>query len=119
MEIKLRLAEADRNRYGCPEELSVEPYSMSFQETVVVQKGVSIEGVVCSFDSANAWRNALSENDAFAMIVLLWLGLRRAGVRVPLSDVDGDPARLSLEVVRDADDESEPGKGPSTPETTS
>jgi hypothetical protein len=119
MEIKLRLAEADRERYGAPEELSVDPNTISFQETVVIQKGVEIEGAVCSFDSASQWGNAVSTNDPFAMIVLIWIALRRAGIKVPLSEVDASLVGLDLEVIRDPADETEPGKDPSTPETTS
>lgn len=119
MEIKLRLGEADRERYGAPEEMTVDPSSISFQEIVTIQKGVDIGGVVCSFDSASQWGDAVSANDPFAMLVLIWMALKRSGIKVPLVDVDASLVELDLEVVRDPTDAGEPGKDPSTPETTS
>lgn len=119
MRILIRLAAADQERLDAPEELAVDPYSVTFQETVVLQKGVEIEGAVCSFDSANDWRTSFGKNDAFALIVLVWLGLRRAGIKVPLGEVDASERGMSIDVERDPADPGEPGKDPSGPTTTS
>jgi hypothetical protein len=121
MEIRIKLVDADRSRLlpeGADEWISVNPFDVSLNETIVIQKGVEIEGTVCSFDSTQEWRNALSKGDAFAAKVLVWIGLRRIGVKVPLAELDADAA-LDFDVVPDPTDPGEPGKEPDSPETTS
>lgn len=118
MKIRIRVTDADRERLGVEQEwVEADPYSLSLNETIVLQKGVEVEGVICSYDSANAWRNALSADDSFAWKVLFWLGLRRAGIKAPLGEFDA--TIIGWEQESDPVDPGEPGKDPSTPETTS
>lgn len=55
-----------------------------------------------------------------AVLVAVWLALRRAGITRPLAEVaDCDPERIGVSVVPDDTDESGPGKGDSGPATIS
>lgn len=118
MKIRVSLGDADRERYGAPEELEVDPLKVSLREMVVLQKGVEIEGVVCTFDSPQAWRTALGNGDAFAILALVWLGLRRAGVTPDLASLEvSDDCRVRFEP--EATDTGELGKGRRTRGTTS
>lgn len=118
MKIRVSLGDADRERYGAPEELVIDPLKVSLREMVVLQKGVEIEGVVCTFDSPQEWRQALSRGNAFAVLVLMWLGLRRAGLTPDLSAMEvGDDARIRFDP--EATDVAEPGKGRRSRGTTS
>ena len=118
MKIRVSLGDADRERYGAPEELVVDPLKVSLREMVVLQKGVEIEGVVCTFDSPQAWRVALGKGDAFAVLALVWLGLRRAGLTPDLAAMDvSDDAGIRFDA--EATDTGEPGKGRSRRGTTS
>lgn len=158
MLIKVRLSEVDRTRLGCPEWLSVDPHKVSIREVIVLQKGVDLgDGEPLFYDSAQAWRVALSGRDMRgpdgkpvmvdvledgepvidpatgkatqkpatvadwqAEMVLVWLGLRRAQVFVPLAGLDYDSDALEWKAEDDeATEAGEPGKDPSTPETTS
>lgn len=118
-EIRIRLSDKDRDALGVEQEwLSVDPFDVSMNETVVLQKGVEIEGVVCSYDSAQHWRVGISKGEPFASKVLIWLGLRRAGIKVDLGKFDTD-SHFDWELTPEATDPGEPGKDPSTPGTTS
>lgn len=118
MKIRVSLGDADRERYGAPEELVIDPFKISLREMVVLQKGVEIEGVVCTFDSPEEWRQALGNGNAFAILALVWLGLRRAGLTPDLAAMDvGDDNRVRFDP--EATDAGEPGKGRSRRGTTS
>jgi hypothetical protein len=119
MLIRIRLSDADRERLGCPEQIEVDPTHISYDEQIVLQKGVDIEGAVCSFDSAAEWRAALGKGEPFAEKVLIWVALRRAGLKLPLGGFDADRDGMDWDIERDPTDPGEPGKGTSTPETTS
>jgi hypothetical protein len=54
-----------------------------------------------------------------AELVLVWLALRRAGVKVDLSNLDYEIGSMDWRQSSDPTDVGEPGKDPSTPETTS
>lgn len=117
-EIRIRLSEKDRASFGAEEWLSVDPYDVSFNEAIVLQKGVEIEGKVCSYDSAQHWRQGINKGEPFAGKVLVWLGLRRAGIKVDLGEMDAN-SYVDWEVVPDPTDPGEPGKEAPTQETTS
>ena len=118
MKIRVSLGDADRERYGAPEELAVDPLKVSLREMLVLQKGVEIEGVVCAFDSPQEWRQALGKANAFAILVLVWLGLRRAGLTPDLASMSiDDDAEVRFDP--EATDTAEPGKGRRTRGTTS
>lgn len=118
MKIRVSLGDADRERYGAPEELVVDPHEVSLREMVVLQKGVEIEGVVCTFDSPQEWRTGVGKGNAAALLVLIWLGLRRAGLSPDLATLDvSNNARVRYD--GEATDSGEPGKGRSRRGTTS
>jgi hypothetical protein len=82
---------------------------------------VEIGHGVSSYDTVVDWLGALrsSVNNPFAYLVLVWLGLRRAGVEKDLAEVDAALSTMKVEFVSEATDPGESGKDPSTPETTS
>jgi hypothetical protein len=83
MKIRLRLGDADRARYDCPEWIEVDPYAIQFKETIAIQAGVVIEGVTVAFDTPQDWRAALSGRPV--------LGADGQPVMVPRLDDDGSP----------------------------
>jgi hypothetical protein len=118
VKIRIHLGDADKERLGAPADLEVDPYKVSIREMVVLQKGVEIEGVVCTFDSPDEWRKALGKANAFAILVLVWLGLRRAGLTPDLASMTvDDDAEVRFD--SEATDVGEPGKGRSRRGTTS
>lgn len=118
MKIRVSLGDADRERYGAPEELVIDPFKISLREMVVLQKGVEIEGVVCTFDSTQEWIAALGKANAFAVMVLVWLGLRRAGIMQDLGLLDvANDAETKIRFEAEATDSA--GKGRSRRGTTS
>lgn len=119
MKIRVSLGDADRERYGAPEVMDVDFDTLSWAEMIPAQKGVEIGGVVCSFDSPGQFIDGLNKVDPFARIFLLWLALRRAGIQVPLAEVDIPIFSMTTEVVTEATDPAEPGKDQSSLETTS
>jgi hypothetical protein len=118
VKIRIHLGDADKERFGAPADLDVDPFRISMREMVVLQKGVDIEGVVCTFDSPVEWRKALVQGNAFAILVLVWLGLRRAGLTPDLASMEiSDDAEVKFD--SEATDAAEPGKGRSRRGTTS
>jgi hypothetical protein len=119
--VLIDLCEEDRERLGAPGQLVVDPSTISMRETITLQKGVEIGHGVSSYDTVVDWLDALrnSVENPFAYLVLVWLGLRRAGVDKDLADVDAALSKMKVEFVSETTDAGEPGKDPSTPETTS
>lgn len=121
MKVKVRLADSDREQFGCPEWMELDPYSVRATEAFVLQAGFTREGVTVGFDSPAEWRAALRSDKASAVIVLVWLALRRSGTQIPLSDLEFDFDAALYQVIPDADEaDDEAGKGEeSDPATTS
>ena len=123
MKIRLSLGETDRKKYGCDEWIEFDPFTVTMAETIVMQRGADIDGVVVGFDEPGASRTAMTKGDMGAFLVTIWLGLRRAGAVVSLVDaatVDFDAAKY--DVVLDDPAEDAPGKDQpedSDPGTTS
>jgi hypothetical protein len=105
--VKLRLADADRDRYGGDEWLEWDPDHLSYSEAVLLQQH-------CGVDVATYVQTWLGGGSADATKWALWLSLRRAGVEVDWDTFDPD----LLGTRRQRDPEPE-GKDPSTPPTTS
>lgn len=121
MKIRVRLTPEDQKRYECPEWMELDPFSLTATEAFVLQAGFTREGVTMGFDSPAAWREALNgQTTAAAGIVLVWLALRRAGVSVPLADLEFDYDNAGWEIVPDAaEPDQESGKDEaSDPATT-
>lgn len=125
--VRLRLPDADRERYGCPEWLEADIVSVTVWEAALIQRGFTRDGIRVAFDTPGAWRKALmgevvtDENDAprrrpdfGAEIMLVWLELRRAGVDVSMAEVefgyDGLRWDLAPELDPEPDDEPVPGE---------
>jgi hypothetical protein len=112
VKIRIRLGDADRERYNCPEWMDFDPLTVRSNEAFAMQAGLTIEGTTIGFNSPNDWRTSLRDSTAAANIVLVWLALRRAGVGVPLGEVEYDFDGAQYEIAPDpvAPDE-ESGKG--------
>lgn len=121
MKVLITLDEADRERLGAPGQLVVDPGTISMRETITLQKGVEIGHGVSSYDTVVDWLTGLQDSvkDPFAYLVLVWLGLRRAGIEKDLADVDASLSKMRVEFVSESTDTGEPGKGQSDLETTS
>lgn len=133
MRVEIRLSEQDRERFGVGEVIDVDPESVTAREAIILQRGVQDpDGLCIQYDSPDQWRRALAgrsgdtdeqrRSSAYpAYLVLVWLALRRAGVRVPLAEVDFDD-RAEWAVVDVPAVPDDPGKAqgydPSTPEPT-
>lgn len=138
--LQIRLADADRERLGVQVEwLDADATDVSMRETVAMQTLVDEDGRVV-FLGPDAWREAIAGDpvvdDAgqqvlvegtdrpkrkpgrlypWAILVLGWLALRRAGLDVELSTLDFSYDGADLR----AKPEDEPGKDDgSTPEPT-
>lgn len=121
MKIRVSLGDADRELLGAPEQMEVDPSTISMRETIVLQKGVQIGAEASSYDSALDWIEGLRDagKDPFAYLVLVWLGLRRAGIEKDLAEVDASLSKARIEFISEATDSGELGKDESSPETTS
>ena len=122
MKALIDLGEQDRERLGAPERMEVDLRAVSMREAIIIQKGVEIGHGASSYDSVNHWLQGLQQggaDDPFAYLVLVWLGLRRAGIQVDLAEVDASLATTKVTFVPDATDPEQPGKDESSPETTS
>lgn len=127
MKIRLRLSDADRERFDCPEWMDLDPHTVSMHEAIALQAGATVEGVTIAFDLPSDWRASLTSDATprarlAGMFVLVWLALRRSGTQLPLSDVDFDADALVWDITLDAEENPAPdaeGKDESGPETTS
>lgn len=59
MKIRLRLGDADRERYGCPEWMELDPNTVSMGETIAMQKGIKVEDDIVAFDEPTDWLAAI------------------------------------------------------------
>jgi hypothetical protein len=126
--MRIQLSEPDRTRFGCPEWLTVDLSLTTLNEMEAIQKAVgfdSDEDLIEAWDAQfqKASKQILYDRDAWRVIV--WLGLRNAGVFVAktpeemateIVDLDCQVKRIRLE--------ADPGPGKdqtssSTPSTTS
>src|SRR5690348_1265069 len=99
MSLRVFLGDADRQRYGAPEEFVADPNSMTFRDAELIQTeaGYSdidayLAGLVRAKDGGpNDWR---------AQRVLLWLAVRRAtGQDIRFADFDLDVNATTLKPV--------------------
>jgi len=114
--VRISLASADRERLHAPEVLEVDIEDIDIDELCEIEDvlGLTLAGFVKGWPSG-----------ARTMKAAAWLGLRRAGVEVPLAELKfkayGDESRYDL--VRDDDvspGKAEPeGDSPSTPPSDS
>jgi len=124
MQVEIRLSQADRDRLGIPDVIVVDPESVTAREAIILERGASDQdGLVIQFASPDDWRKALAGRAGDtpearrsasypAYVVLVWLALRRAGVHVPLSEVDFDDRAEWKVTGVDAPPEDELGKDP-------
>lgn len=139
---RFRLSDADRKRLGVGDEwLDLDVFSVSAWEAALMQRGFTREGVTVSFDHPRAWRQALVGKSADgprrpdwgAELMAVWLLLRRAGIDVPMAELDYDADGMSWDLVLDlppaADEAEVPGEsagkddavspsGPPNPQTS-
>lgn len=129
--IHLRLSDADRARLGCEEWLDVDAHSVTAREASILQRGFDLDGQKICFEHPGLWRRALAPEGASApefpaLMVLVWLALRRAGITVALADLDFDLDQLAykgdpVDEPEEVDPEASPGKGdepPTSPDGT-
>jgi hypothetical protein len=131
MLFKLRLADVDRERFGCAEQLDVDVFSVTAWEAALIQRGFTRDGIRVAFDSPTLWLRALTgevvtgENgepvmdpvvgldgeptvvprrrpDLGAEMVMVWLALRHAGIDVPMAEVDYRIGGATWETVTEA-----------------
>lgn len=142
LSIRLRLSDADRERYGCDEWLGVVFGSVNAWEAALIQRGFTKDGIRVGFDSPGRWRQGLTGQvitgddgepilrkvetpegmkevpqrrpDFGAELILVWMALRRAGIDVPMAEVDYDTDGLTWQSEDDtpaaAEDEPIPGE---------
>jgi hypothetical protein len=128
--IHLRLSDVDRERLGVPDEwLDVDPHSVTAREASILQRGFDLDGERITYDTPGEWRRALRGGmpddqparrpDFPAMLVLVWLALRRAGVTAALDaldfDLDGLAYRSDGQPEPEPDPEASPGKDDAPP----
>lgn len=85
--MKIRLGDADRERFGCPETLPIDLASITNRDAVALQK--------IGYPTPRALMAAMEnvdEVDYEAWTALVWLALRHAGIET-------DPATLEFSVV--------------------
>lgn len=58
MKIRVRLSDADRQRFECDEWLEFD-WTLTFAEAIPLQDGVSVGGAMVGFDTPSDWRMAL------------------------------------------------------------
>lgn len=124
MKVRIRLGESDRERYGAPESMEVDIFSVSMVEATIMQAGRDVEGLTISYESPGHWRSALSKGNMGAILTLVWLGLRRAELkddrRVSYGEIDFDTDAFDYDIVPDQEEPNEEvGKDTSDPVTTS
>jgi hypothetical protein len=137
---RLRLADQDRERYGCDEWLELDPFAITNREAAAIQRGFTCDGMKVAFDNPATWLRALTgevvtdDNGAPVMdpitghdgeptvvprrrpdfgaeLILVWLALRRSGINVPMSEVDYDMDMRWESTVPQADEPDEiPGE---------
>lgn len=133
---RLRLSDADRERYQCKEWLDVDPSAVTSWEAVLMQRGFTRDGIRVAFDSPAVWmRSLLGEvvtdeqgapvmdpvtgldgeptvvprrrPDLGAELMLVWLALRHNGTDVPMAEVEYHISGMRWEVAADAVPEDE------------
>jgi hypothetical protein len=139
---RLRLSDADRERYGCKEWLDVDPFAITNREAAAIQRGFTADGLKVAFDNPALWLKALTgevvtdENGAPVMdpitgldgeptvvprrrpdfgaeLILVWLALRHNGTDVPMSEVDYDMTMRWESIPQDGDAEEDAVPGES------
>jgi hypothetical protein len=99
VKLKILLSDVDSKRLDLPDELDLDPATVSFREVVALQRGWTVEGELIAYDSPDEWRAA-------------WLGrpaVGRDGQPVmedqidpdtgePVYDEAGDPVRVAKRV---------------------
>lgn len=121
--LHIRLSDEDRERLGCPEWLDIDLNSVTAREAAVMQRGFDLDGEKAAFPTPGAWRVALGTPPwSFAgWVFLVWFALRRAGITVPVAELDFDIDQLtykgdeSTSAEEDTDPEASPGKDDAPP----
>lgn len=126
--MRIQLSEADRERFGCPDWLTVDLSVMTLTEMEAVQKAVGFDS---DQDLIDAWDGQFKREDKKLVMdfdawrVLIWLGLRQSGaltahgaeaMAMEITDLDCQIKRIRVEA------DPEPGKDQTssfTPMTTS
>lgn len=110
--MRLRLAEADRERLNCPEFLPLSLSSITNREAIVIKR--------LGFTTPRMLAKALGQTGQYeAWTAAVWLALKRAGVNV---DVDSLEFDVNIELLEDEPDpepvELESGKAEEAPEAS-
>lgn len=119
--IHLRLCDEDRKRLGVDVEwLDIDAYSVTAREAAILQRGFDLDGERVAYAHPGLWRGALTQKplpDPNAMLVLVWLALRRIDITTPLGDLDFNLDLLAYNVDRaepeggeEVDPDASPGK---------
>lgn len=89
--MRLRLTEADRQRFNCPEFLPISLDGLTNKEAIVLKK--------LGFPTPRLLVRALQESAQYeAWTAAVWLALKRAGIDVPVEDLEFD---IAVEVLGD------------------
>jgi hypothetical protein len=116
---KITLGDADRERLCAPEVLEVDTDDIDIDELVEIEDALGLDLV----GYLDGW-----PMKARTMKATVWLGLRRAGIEVPLAELKFKAYGQGVRYRRDEDDEASAGKAepeepegnsPSTPPTDS
>jgi hypothetical protein len=104
LHVRIRLADADRERLGCPEWIDYDQAAVTIQQYADVQTAFGLK-------PADLWRG-LASGDAYAVWAMVWIALRAGGVEVDIKELTFALDGALLQRVDDT--VAGPGKDPST-----
>ena len=112
---RLRLADADRERLGCPEFLANPLDTVTVREAIELQK----LGYKTPTLMAKALVSGEEGPDYSAWTAFVWLALRRAGVESDPATLDFDIVSLEIRADEEPPEHGESGKAPAPGPSTS
>jgi hypothetical protein len=125
----LILSERDREKFGCPDKLPFSLTNLTNREAVMLQKlgFKSVEDI--SRRLAAYAEDGLTEEAVLALDAMVWLALRRSGIRIVLDETfeydldmewfDDDPEPEPIVSGGDPGKEQAPAASKSSPRTSS
>lgn len=123
--MRFRLSDADRVRLGCPEWITYDASRMTNREAIVLQKAgydppakAIGEAWMAQFTEVGDDVYELKSIDYAVWTAMVWMALRRDGVKVDLDDLEFDVNDARSELGQE-EPEVDEGKDPSTPPETS
>lgn len=108
--MKIILAPADRDRYGCTEVLDWNDGQLSVDEAIEIQERTGVE--------YDGWIAFVKSGHPAALKAVVWMALNRAGHQISWADVQFDVFALELGRDQPASPGKEPASTPPPPSET-